>query len=118
MDRPIWYAQPKKKSLPKSTRHPAGRPSYINLLPDGGHGSKWVCAAAADGSPPFVPWGPPSLRAHDADVSRCRQSTVTSRSVPPYMENGRLYHGYKKGMYMFPCDEVSAPGFVFSPLPQ
>ncbi|KAI9856392.1 MAG: hypothetical protein M1824_005430 [Vezdaea acicularis] len=33
------------------------------------------------------------------------QSTVTSRSVPPYMENGRLYHGYKKGMYMFPCDE-------------
>jgi hypothetical protein len=25
---------------------------------------------------------------------------------PDYMENGRLYHGYRKGMYMFPCDEV------------
>ncbi|KFY46806.1 hypothetical protein V495_02247 [Pseudogymnoascus sp. VKM F-4514 (FW-929)] len=24
---------------------------------------------------------------------------------PDYIENGRLYHGYRKGMYMFPCDE-------------
>ncbi|OBT88620.1 hypothetical protein VE02_03992 [Pseudogymnoascus sp. 03VT05] len=24
---------------------------------------------------------------------------------PDYEENGRLYHGYRKGIYMFPCDE-------------
>lgn len=22
-----------------------------------------------------------------------------------YRENGRLYHGYRKGIYMYPCDE-------------
>lgn len=31
-------------------------------------------------------------------------------SVPPppmdYYENGRLYHGFRKGKYMYPCDEV------------
>ncbi|KFY35955.1 hypothetical protein V494_05456 [Pseudogymnoascus sp. VKM F-4513 (FW-928)] len=26
-------------------------------------------------------------------------------NFPDYEENGRLYHGYKKGIYMFPCDE-------------
>jgi 2-polyprenyl-3-methyl-5-hydroxy-6-metoxy-1,4-benzoquinol methylase len=26
---------------------------------------------------------------------------------PDYIENGRLYHGYRKGLYMYPCDEVS-----------
>ena len=24
---------------------------------------------------------------------------------PSYSENGRMYHGYRKGMYMMPCDE-------------
>jgi hypothetical protein len=28
---------------------------------------------------------------------------------PDYEENGRLYHGYRKGIYMFPCDEVREP---------
>ncbi len=23
------------------------------------------------------------------------------------MENGRMYHGYHRGIYMYPCDEVS-----------
>jgi hypothetical protein len=23
-----------------------------------------------------------------------------------YLENGRLYHGYRRGIYMYPCDEV------------
>jgi hypothetical protein len=26
-----------------------------------------------------------------------------------YHENGRLYHGFRRGIYMFPCDEVSRP---------
>ncbi|KAI9822841.1 MAG: Secondary metabolism regulator lae1 [Phylliscum demangeonii] len=26
-------------------------------------------------------------------------------NVPPVRENGRLFHGYMKGMYMYPCDE-------------
>ncbi|OBT67018.1 hypothetical protein VE03_04506 [Pseudogymnoascus sp. 23342-1-I1] len=26
-------------------------------------------------------------------------------NFPDYEENGRLYHGYRKGIYMFPCDE-------------
>lgn len=24
-----------------------------------------------------------------------------------HYENGRLYHGYRRGIYMYPCDEVS-----------
>ncbi|KAI5294345.1 hypothetical protein KEM52_004209 [Ascosphaera acerosa] len=27
---------------------------------------------------------------------------------PPVLENGRLYHGYHRGMYMLPCDEKEA----------
>ncbi|RYO11776.1 hypothetical protein AA0121_g9632 [Alternaria tenuissima] len=23
-----------------------------------------------------------------------------------YMENGRWYHGYRRGLYMYPCDEA------------
>lgn len=32
---------------------------------------------------------------------------VQSVAAPPpnYEENGRLYHGYRKGSYMYPCDE-------------
>jgi hypothetical protein len=31
-------------------------------------------------------------------------------SIPPdYLENGRWYHGYRKGIYMLPCDEVLIP---------
>ena len=26
-----------------------------------------------------------------------------------YLENGRYYHGFRRGMYMYPCDEVSRP---------
>jgi len=34
---------------------------------------------------------------------------VSSVAAPPadYEENGRKYHGYRKGSYMYPCDEVS-----------
>jgi hypothetical protein len=24
-----------------------------------------------------------------------------------YLENGRWYHGFRRGIYMYPCDEVS-----------
>ncbi|KAL8648889.1 MAG: hypothetical protein Q9210_004725 [Variospora velana] len=27
-------------------------------------------------------------------------------SYPNHIENGREYHGYRRGMYMYPCDEV------------
>ena len=33
-------------------------------------------------------------------------------NLPPpqnYVENNREYHGFHKGKYMFPCDEVSGP---------
>ena len=29
----------------------------------------------------------------------------TGGNFPDYEENGRMYHGYRKGIYMFPCDE-------------
>ena len=29
------------------------------------------------------------------------------RAHDPYEENGRLYHGFHKGIYLLPCDEVS-----------
>ena len=41
----------------------------------------------------------------------CADTSVLARSLPApvpqnYKENGRTYHGFHKGMYMFPCDEV------------
>ncbi|KAF2458167.1 methyltransferase LaeA [Lineolata rhizophorae] len=37
--------------------------------------------------------------------------TMTSNGVPVplpqnYLENGRLYHGFRRGIYLFPCDEA------------
>jgi hypothetical protein len=35
-------------------------------------------------------------------------TTTLPPLIPPnYIENGRLYHGFRKGRYMFPCDEVN-----------
>ncbi|KAF3491271.1 uncharacterized protein GIQ15_00788 [Arthroderma uncinatum] len=30
---------------------------------------------------------------------------VQADTFPSYEENGRLYHGFRRGMYMYPCDE-------------
>jgi hypothetical protein len=31
------------------------------------------------------------------------------------LENGRYYHGYRRGMYQYPCDEVGArPMLLYS----
>ncbi|PQE03280.1 hypothetical protein CJF30_00005765 [Rutstroemia sp. NJR-2017a BBW] len=37
-----------------------------------------------------------------------------SNPAPPadYIENGRLYHGFRKGKYMLPIDEVIAANSV------
>lgn len=53
-----------------------------------------------------------------ADRSRgavCELLLTTGKSInyrareledyPTYVENGRWYHGYRRGQYMFPCDE-------------
>lgn len=47
---------------------------------------------------------------HVADISLGSANLI---SPPPdaYMENGRLYHEFHKGIYMYPCDEVSQPHF-------
>jgi hypothetical protein len=34
-------------------------------------------------------------------------SEAADPPLPAYEENGRLYHGSYKGMYLMPCDEVS-----------
>ena len=31
-----------------------------------------------------------------------------------YIEHGRLFHGFRKGMYMFPCDEVCASFIIYN----
>jgi hypothetical protein len=34
-------------------------------------------------------------------------SAAVNSGIPPdYLENGRWYHGFHKGAYMYPCDEV------------
>lgn len=44
---------------------------------------------------------PRAVGSHDSP----RRAAVPS--IPPnHVENGRLFHGYRKGMYMYPCDEV------------
>ena len=53
----------------------------------------------------------------DANLApRCRMPlsapppAATSLPPPPnYLENGRTYHGFRRGKYMFPCDEVRLP---------
>lgn len=51
----------------------------------------------------------PSLANYDSDR--------TAATLPPnHVENGRTFHGFHKGMYMYPCDEV-IPVIVFHTLP-
>lgn len=48
-------------------------------------------------------------------------TTLPSPLIPEnYMENGREYHGFRKGKYMFPCDEVNLAGlpWIFNHLPR
>lgn len=44
---------------------------------------------------------------------------ATSFTAPPapasYLEHGRAYHGFRKGIYMYPCDDVR-PSSTSSPL--
>jgi hypothetical protein len=44
-------------------------------------------------------------------------TNATSLPVPAqysnYLENGRWYHGFRRGIYMYPCDEVG-PRLGFS----
>jgi hypothetical protein len=40
-------------------------------------------------------------------------------NLPPpqnYVENNREYHGFHKGKYMFPCDEVSRANSAIAPM--
>ena len=36
----------------------------------------------------------------------CAFNSLVVPAPQDYMENGRLYHGFRKGIYMYPCDEV------------
>lgn len=47
----------------------------------------------------------------------CNPADICRLAVPAssnYVENGRTYHGFRRGIYMYPCDEVSFA--VLSPL--
>jgi hypothetical protein len=69
-----------------------------------------------------LPHPPPTATRHDSmDV----RSLLTYSPSPPapmaataepvdYLENGRLYHGFRKGSYMYPCDEVRILDLVHS----
>ena len=48
------------------------------------------------------------------DVRAAQPADWSSRLPVPaqnsnYLENGRYYHGYRRGIYQYPCDEVSRP---------
>jgi SAM-dependent methyltransferase len=49
-----------------------------------------------------------SAGASPAQLTRARSLPVPAQNSN-YHENGRLYHGFRRGIYMYPCDEVSAP---------
>jgi hypothetical protein len=34
---------------------------------------------------------------------------IVASSTQDYEENGRIYHGFRRGMYLLPCDEVCRP---------
>lgn len=54
-----------------------------------------------------------SVASHASQVSHASRPSppmlVSNRKIPekypPYQENGRLYHSYRKGIYMLPCDD-------------
>ncbi|EEP82232.1 LaeA protein [Uncinocarpus reesii 1704] len=53
---------------------------------------------------------PEERRASDngINIPPAPRGTQLSRELeayPTYLENGRWYHGYRRGQYMFPCDE-------------
>ncbi|EAS32223.3 methyltransferase LaeA [Coccidioides immitis RS] len=48
-------------------------------------------------------------RTSDNGIPPVPRGTQLSRELedyPTYLENGRWYHGYRRGQYMFPCDEL------------
>ena len=47
-------------------------------------------------------------------TNSCRMPLPPPNTAPPpdYLENGRLYHGYHKGSYMYPCDEASLTLYI------
>ncbi|KAJ5096733.1 Secondary metabolism regulator laeA [Penicillium angulare] len=50
-----------------------------------------------------------SQASHISHISRSPPVIINNRKIPekypPISENGRLYHGYHRGMYLLPCDE-------------
>ncbi|KAJ5578485.1 Secondary metabolism regulator laeA [Penicillium hispanicum] len=54
-----------------------------------------------------------SVASHSSQISHASRSSppviISNRKIPEkypsYSENGRMYHGYRRGMYMMPCDE-------------
>ena len=47
---------------------------------------------------------------YEVSISSCRYGSNGSVPVPVpknHTENGREFHGFRKGIYMYPCDEVS-----------
>ena len=40
---------------------------------------------------------------------------VPSSAQQNHMENGRMFHGYRRGLYMYPCDEVRTSPSTTSP---
>ncbi|CAI7636551.1 unnamed protein product [Penicillium pancosmium] len=54
-----------------------------------------------------------SVASHSSQVSQASRPSppmlISNRKIPekypPYQENGRMYHSYRKGIYMLPCDD-------------
>ncbi|KAJ5331680.1 Secondary metabolism regulator laeA [Penicillium atrosanguineum] len=50
-----------------------------------------------------------SVASHSSQLSHASRSSppviISNRKYPAYSENGRMYHGYRKGIYMLPCDD-------------
>lgn len=46
---------------------------------------------------------------HKALTEWHKTSEAADAPLPPYEENGRLYHGNFRGVYPLPCDAVRCP---------
>jgi hypothetical protein len=51
-------------------------------------------------------WAAPPTAEKKQTTDRARRLPVPAQNSN-YLENGRYYHGYRRGIYQYPCDEVS-----------
>jgi hypothetical protein len=96
-----------KTQLIRPCSPPPARLPATSGCSNGYDGIEWVSAARPD-SPALCDRVVCAGASPSSQLTRARSLPVAAQNSN-YHENGRLYHGFRRGIYMYPCDEVSRP---------